>query len=104
MQQASESHEKAVEILKQQLQDLQKQMESTLQGDTDTKLQRILDQKCYLEKEVESLNTVLEFKVADILRLRKENLEMQEEIIFTFFIVFCCNIYLGFKYLKKKEI
>ncbi|XP_076355089.1 microtubule-associated tumor suppressor 1 homolog A-like [Tachypleus tridentatus] len=80
MQQASESHEKALEILKQQLQDLQKQMESSLQGDTNIKLQRVLDQNCYLEKEVECLKTVLEFKVGDIHHLRKENLEMQEEL------------------------
>ncbi|XP_076330002.1 CAP-Gly domain-containing linker protein 1 homolog [Tachypleus tridentatus] len=80
MQLASESNEKAVKILKQQLQDLQKQMESSLHGDTNMKLQRILDEKCYLEKEVESLQTVLEFKVADIHRLRKENLEMQKEL------------------------
>ncbi|XP_076329958.1 uncharacterized protein LOC143235606 [Tachypleus tridentatus] len=43
-------------------------------------LQRVLDQKCYLEKEVESLKTVLELKVADIHRLRKENLEMLKEL------------------------
>ncbi|XP_076316850.1 uncharacterized protein LOC143229043 [Tachypleus tridentatus] len=80
MQQASESHEKAPDILKQQLQDLQKQMEYSLQGDTNTKLQRVLDQKHNLQKEVESLKTVLEFKVGDIHRFRKENLEMQEEL------------------------
>ncbi|XP_076329980.1 microtubule-associated tumor suppressor 1 homolog A-like [Tachypleus tridentatus] len=80
MQQASESHEKAIEILKQQLQDLQKQLESSLHGDTNMKLQRILDQKCYLEKEVESLKTVLEFKVGDIHCLCKENLEMQKKL------------------------
>ncbi|XP_076343259.1 microtubule-associated tumor suppressor candidate 2-like [Tachypleus tridentatus] len=80
MQQASESHEKALDILKQQLQDLQKQMESNLRTDTDTKLQRILDQNWYLEQEVESFKTVLEFKVGDVHRLRKENLEMQEEL------------------------
>ncbi|XP_013784919.1 calponin homology domain-containing protein DDB_G0272472-like [Limulus polyphemus] len=90
MQQAVESHEKALDSLKQQLQDLQKQcedlqlekkqMESSLQEDTNTKLQWVLAQKSNLQKEVESLQTVLELKVADIHHLRTENLEMQKEL------------------------
>ncbi|XP_023234351.1 restin homolog isoform X2 [Centruroides sculpturatus] len=84
------NHQQTRILLSNQLKELEQQckglkhqaklVEEALQRDTDTKIQWISAKKADLEKEVDSLKTVLDMKRNEIHALRKENLEMKKEL------------------------
>lgn len=72
-----------LKTLEQQYEELQEQareIEETLKKSSDAKMQWLVSKKNDLEKEVESLKTVMEMKQSEIRTLRKENLEMKKEL------------------------
>ncbi|GFT44267.1 microtubule-associated tumor suppressor candidate 2-like protein [Nephila pilipes] len=85
-----EKHAQSTKTLQEHIEQLQKKcaelkqhsmgMEDAMRKDTDTKLQWVTSRKVDLEKEVESLKTVLEMKNKELHTLRVQNLEMEKQL------------------------
>lgn len=85
-----EKHTESTKLLQEHIEQLQKKcaelkqhsqsMEDAMRKDTDSKLQWVSAAKLDLEKEVESLKTVLEMKNKELHLLRVQNLEMEKQL------------------------
>nr|XP_042902478.1 uncharacterized protein LOC107438830 [Parasteatoda tepidariorum] len=85
-----EKHALATKTLQEHIEQLQKKcaelnqhsmsMEDAMRKDTDSKLQWVTSRKIDLEKEVESLKTVLEMKNKELHSLRIQTLEMEKQL------------------------